>query len=186
MTIDTQTLQQLEKDYTIDKVNQIINVTDAMNMKIADEAREILRNKHKNKGDLINSIKTTVNSKNNVITGQVSSAKDYARFVHEGVDHKGTSEVHPMLVRFRVAPSLLSWAKSKGVVYQKRNDGTKRKTNTANGAWYMTSKKTGKEYRVDVANGGLMVKIEPSKFLEIPFKKYEKKYIQEIERIFSK
>ncbi|OON99152.1 MAG: hypothetical protein ATN35_02030 [Epulopiscium sp. Nele67-Bin004] len=185
--IDATSLKELEKIYTVDKVNEIVDITNTFTQKIQADARTIIRcAPHVDSGRLINSIKATTKTNSNTITGQVASATDYARFIHEGADHKGTNNIHPFFVPFKLAPSLLVWAKRKGVIYQKTNSGNRRKVAVSGGNWYMTSKKNGKEYRVDTVKGGLQVKIEPTKFLQTPFNQYESKYLQALERIFNR
>ena len=183
--IDPNTYQSLINKYGNEKVEQIIGITHTFSQKVQAEAREILKSQGKvDSGTLINRIKYQVNMYNNRVVGQVYAGTKYARFIHEGAKHKG-SEITPFFVSFNTAPSLRQWAIRKGVLYQKRKDGQIRKTKKSGDKWYITSSKTRKEYSVNIKTGGMKVKIEPIKYLEIPFEKYVDQYIHKVSKVMT-
>ena len=175
--------QRLRELYGDDFVKEVVKVTKTFTQKVQRESRNILNSEgRKDTGHLIQSIKEEVNLYNQRVLGQVYSGTKYARFIHEGAKHKG-SEIVPFFVSFSVAPSLRKWAIRKGVIYQKRKDGQRRKRRSKEAKWYITSKKTGKEYPVNIETGGLKVHIQPTKFLEKPFERYKKQYIQKLKAL---
>lgn len=183
--VDQVALQNLINTYGEDKVQEVIQITRTFTQKVQRDARSILKESGRvNSGQLINSIKQQVNAYNNKVIGQVYSKTKYARFIHEGAKHEG-AEIVPFFVSFTIAPSLRQWAIRKGVMYQKRKDGQKRKSKKTGDKWYMTSKKTGEEYAVNIKTGGMKVHIKPMKFLEVPFEKYEEQYIQKVSGVMQ-
>lgn len=178
--IDYQRLREL---YGNDFAKEVVRVTKTFTQRIQRDARENLVTEGKvDSGALINSIKEEVRLYNAKVIGQVYSGTKYARFIHEGAKHEGT-EIVPFFVSFQVAPSLRQWAIRKGVLYQKRKDGQRRRRRSREAPWYMTSQKTGKEYRVDIKKGGLKVNIQPTLFLEKPFERYKEQYLRKVQEL---
>ncbi len=177
---------QIEK-YVTTKIKNIEKVSDTFGQLIQDKSRTIINKNHTvDTGQLINSIKKETHTTDNKISTQVYSGTNYARFIHEGTDHKGTNKVHARFVSFKTAPSLRLWAIRKGVIYQSNITGNKRsKLKVTDTNWRYKSK-NGKETSIDITNGGLMVKNEPLKFLETPFELYKDKYIERIGKELSK
>lgn len=181
--VDPVALQNLINTYGEEKVGEVVQITQTFTQKVQREARDILKQKGRvDTGGLIDSIKQQVNTYNHKVIGQVYTSSKYARFIHEGARHEGATTV-PFFVSFKIAPGLRQWAIRKGVIYQKRKDGEKRKTRKAGDAWYMKSKKTGQEYRVNLQKGGMRVHIKETKFLEVPFEKYVDQYLHKVNRV---
>lgn len=183
--INRRDYQNLVNQYGNEKLDKVIKATRTFTQKVQRDARQVLRrgeNKKVNTGQLINSIKQQVNVYNGLVIGQVYSGVKYARFIHEGAKHEG-DKVVPFFVSFKTAPSLRKWAMQKGVIYQKTKTGERSTGKVTLNRWYMTSKKTGKEYAVNLKYGGLYVMNKPTKFLEIPFEKYRGQYIQKVTNI---
>ncbi len=181
--INQRDYQRLRETYGNDFVQEVVNVTKSFTQRVQRDARTLLREENKiDSGSLINSIKEEVQIYNSRVLGQVYSGTKYARFIHEGAKHEG-EEIVPFFVSFKTAPSLRQWAIRKGVIYQKRKDGQRRKRRSVTDQWYMTSKKTGKEYPINLDTGGLKVHIQPTKFLEKPFERYKNQYIQKLQAL---
>lgn len=188
IVIDDRSLQELEHRYGSALTQKALRVTSTYIMKLQRDAQGMIHDAgHVDTGRLVNSIKSRVNAGNKKITGETYAGTDYARFIHEGAKHEG-DKIVPHLVPFSVAPSLLIWAKRNKVIYQKETDGTMRKKRAREGkSWYIMSKrgKGHREYRIDIENGGLMVKQEPVKYFTIPFEKLAPEYLEKMAAAIS-
>lgn len=184
IVIDDTSLADLENRYGAELTQKAVRITNTYIQKVQRDAQDIIANAgHVDTGRLVNSIKSKVKGNSQKVTGEVYAGTKYARFIHEGAKHEGESIV-PHYVPFSVAPSLFIWAKRNKVIYQKKKDGTMRKTNKVGGNWYFISKK-GREYPIDVNTGGLMVKQEPVKYFTIPFEKLAPEYLEKMAEAIS-
>lgn len=186
VTVDQKHFENLVNQFGERMVNDAIRVTRDYTQKVQSEAREIIRDSgHVDTGAMLNRIQTLVDTTRLGVKGEVNNAVKYARFWHEGAQHKSDTELEKHFVSFAVAPSLLKWAKKHGVIYQKTNKGSARKKAVKGGQWYMKSKKTDKEYSVNVETGGLMVQAEQLKYLEIPFNNCIDSYLNRIAEVVA-
>lgn len=184
--INQRDYQRLRELYGNDFAKEVVRVTKTFTQRIQRDARETLVTEGKvDSGALVNSIKEEVRLYNAKVLGQVYSGTKYARFIHEGAKHEG-EEIVPFFVSFKKAPSLRQWAIRKGIIYKRTNNRrtTMDKLLGRNkDKWYMTSQKTGKEYRVDIKKGGLKVNIQPTLFLEKPFERYKEQYLRKVQEL---
>lgn len=188
IVIDDTSLADLENRYGAELTQKAVRITNTYIQKVQRDAQDIIANAgHVDTGRLVNSIKSKVKGNSQKVTGEVYAGTKYARFIHEGAKHEG-DKIVPHLVPFSVAPSLLIWAKRNKVIYQKETDGTMRKKRAREGkSWYIMSKrgKGHREYRIDIENGGLMVKQEPVKYFTIPFEKLAPEYLEKMAEAIS-
>lgn len=183
IVIDDTSLAELENRYGAALTQKALRITNTYVQKVQTQAQDIIAEAgHVDTGRLVNSIKSQVTGSSQKVTGEVYAGSNYARFIHEGAKHDG-EKIVPHLVPFKVAPSLLVWAKRNKVIYQKETDGTMRKKRARKGkSWYIMSKrgKGHREYRIDIETGGLMVKQEPVKYFTVPFEKLAPEYLEKM------
>lgn len=186
--INEEDLRALETRYGQEVTQKALRVTNTYTRSLQREATRLIREAgHVNEGKLANSITKNVSLKDGVIRGEVNAATEYALFIHEGAKRVGGKSI-PHFVPFKVAPSLLLWAKRVGVIYEKsvadqspdedaqpKKRGRKKKKKQ----WYFKSAK-GKEYPIDVKKGGLMVKQEAVKYFEKPLEKLSPEYFEKL------
>lgn len=188
IVIDDSSLAELENRYGAALTQKALRITNTYVQKVQTQAQDIIAEAgHVDTGRLVNSIKSQVTGSSQKVTGEVYAGSNYARFIHEGAKHDG-EKIVPHLVPFKVAPSLLVWAKRNKVIYQKETDGTMRKKRARKGkSWYIMSKrgKGHREYRIDIETGGLMVKQEPVKYFTIPFEKLAPEYLEKMAAAIS-
>lgn len=172
--VNQEDLDRIVERYGENLVQRATNiVTDYAEM-TATEARRILtKNKKRNTGRLIASIKPSLPIyARGLITGEVNAGAKYARFIHEGAKHVN-GKPQPFFVPFRVAPSLLEWAKRKRIIVRRE------------GAWnfIQTDSNGQKTYRRinNIYNSGLKVHHEPLKFFSKPFEeRFRQRFIDEM------
>lgn len=168
ISIDQESMNRLIRFYGEESLGRIQQVTLNYTEKVARDAKTILRNKKRvDTGRTVNSISPNVRVYSNKVIGQVNSATKYARFIHEGAEHESDTVIVAHFVPFKIAPSLLLWAKRKRIIFRK------------NKKWYMKSKR-GKEYRINLEKGGLPVLMEPTLFFETPFNRYKDQYLSDV------
>lgn len=194
ININQEQINSFTRRYTSDFEDKVINLTNLYNMKIARDAKNIITNENRvDTGYLRNSIKIKKARKiRNIIRSEIYSGTKYGRFVHEGAEHNGNNIV-PHFVPFNKAPSLLSWAKRHRIIYKKMG-GTSRKRGLKGkirnlkskllGDWYFKSR-DGKEHKINISKGGLLVKMEPTKFFEKPVEKYKDEYADKLRRLLN-
>lgn len=183
VSLDEEQLNRLINAYGEESVNRAIQITRSYTTKVQNEARNIIQEAGKvNTSRLINSIQQIISINHDKIVGEVNAATKYARFIHEGAKHDEAGDIKPFFVPFRIAPSLLSWAKRKKVIYQKTLKGKKRNGYKRGDQWYFQAS-SGKEYKVDIKNGGMIVEHEPLKYLEKPFNENVDSFLEEISKI---
>lgn len=171
--IDTASLEQLALRYGSEAAARALHTTRIYTQKLEQEARKMLKEKHKvNTGALIQNIQPNVAEYGGTVQGQVNSSVPYSRFIHEGAKHD-EEQIVPHFVPFAIAPSLRLWAIRNKVIYKKKDK------------WYFKSKKTGKEYTIDIVEGGLKVKQEPIPYFEAPFEKLSPEYFEQIKEILE-
>jgi len=160
-------LIKLNEKYGTDLVNKAIKVVDKYTLKIEKEAKKIIDEEgYRDTGKLINSIHSSVVAYARKVQGEVNAGAEYARFIHEGAEHKGNKLV-PHFVSFAVAKGLFMWAKRHGVIEK------------INGTWWYIDK-NNQEHAIDIKTGGLRVYTKQIKFFEKPFESFKKEFVKEM------
>lgn len=169
--VDTADLEALADRYGA-AAARALQITQTYTQKLQREARRQIESAGRvDTGRLVQAIQPATRAEAGSILGTVSAGTKYARFIHEGAMHQGDGKIVPHFVPFSIAPSLLLWAKRNKVVYQKEDK------------WYFKGK-SGKEYRINIKKGGLMVKQEPVKFFEAPFEQLAPAYFNALKEAF--
>lgn len=178
--ISQQDIQALLNRYGPQLTGVIQQITLDYTEKTSREAKLIIRQKgHVDTGQTIAKINPSVRAYANMVVGQVNAGTNYSRFIHEGAEHESDTKIVPHFVPFKIAPSLLLWAKRKKIIYQKTKTGAVRKRAKSGEKWYMKSR-SGNEFAIDLRNGGLPVSMEPTFFFKDPFDRFKNEYIRDL------
>jgi hypothetical protein len=166
--IEPTDLEKFEDKYSKELVQKAINVIDKYTLMIQRDAREIIdKEGYRDTGDLINSIKPSVKMYADKVAGEVNSGTKYARFVHEGAEHDGNN-LKPHFVSFKIAPSMLQWARRHGIIQKVGQD------------WAYIDKSNQEHIIKNINTSGIKVYTRATKFFEKPFEALKDKFIEEM------
>lgn len=106
INLNLDSIEQLKQIYGENLINKIYSITTDYNQRIIRDAKEILRTEDKiDTRRLRNSIKQSARVYSTRFINSIYSGTKYARFVHEGAEHKD-SKIVPHFVSFKTAPYL--------------------------------------------------------------------------------